>query len=611
MQVSRLRAAALFLLLTLLSVNITARGQDARDAQRNDTARGQDAQDDEPDDYDVKARVVRVSLMIGEVNLKRNGSQEWELVRLNYPLVEGDTIATGKDSRVEIQLDARNFIRLAPGAVMRIVTLREEGTAWSVVEGTVTVRLAKLDRSREYFELDAPRTTLAIEKNGSYRIDVPREGRVRLTVRDGGLARIYSDTSGFSLRDERSAELVVRGENAGDWDLFAAGPRDLIDQWVGERERYLAGRFRYEDKYFDEDVWGAEDLGNYGDWTKSSDYGWVWQPHASVINAFSDWAPYRYGHWTWCPPYGWTWVGYEPWGWAPYHYGRWVFHNSYWVWVPRSHFNKKRSWWRPALVAFVHFSFSFGDNICWYPLDYYQRDPYSRHYRRHDRHNYGGGGRRDGDGRYGGGGRRDGDGRYAGGGRRDGDGRSPGGRDGTGGREGGGEDRERPYSPTADYKPWRGVTRVPRTTFGREPGHPVDEPVARRVLESEPEIENLPRRVGLAGSIPAGDGASAPRRPAPAIIQRPTGAAEREPGVALDDDLRRSRVYRGREPRSTQPTQQPSQPPAATSNAPARNAPVEQTPANTPNVPPSGALERPETPSRPAPTRMARPAMRD
>src|SRR5687767_15693693 len=149
MQVSRLRAAALFLLLILLAVNITL----AQDAQQNDTARGQDArdtQDDEPDDYDVKARVVRVSLMIGEVNLKRNGSKEWELVRLNYPLVEGDTVATGKDSQVEIQLDARNFIRLAPGAVMRIVTLRDEGTAWSVVEGTVTVRLAKFDRSREY-----------------------------------------------------------------------------------------------------------------------------------------------------------------------------------------------------------------------------------------------------------------------------------------------------------------------------------------------------------------------------------------------------------------------------------------------------------------------------
>src|SRR5215510_13304154 len=150
MQVSRLRTTFLFLLLTFLSVTITAR-----------------ADDDEPDDYDVKARVVRISLMIGEVTLKRHDSKEWELVRLNYPLVEGDTIATGKNSRVELQFDSRNFVRLAPGSTLRLVTLREQGTALSVLEGTVTVRIAKIDRSREHFEFDAPRTTLAVEKDGS------------------------------------------------------------------------------------------------------------------------------------------------------------------------------------------------------------------------------------------------------------------------------------------------------------------------------------------------------------------------------------------------------------------------------------------------------------
>ena len=152
MQVSRL-STFLVLLLTLLSVNIIARAQQAPEAQ--DTARAQDArgdtQDYEPDDYDVKARVVRVSLMVGEVNLKRNGSKEWELVRLNYPIVEGDTVATGKDSQLEIQFDARNFVRLAPGAVMRFVSLKDEGIALSVVEGTVSIRVGKLDRSREFF----------------------------------------------------------------------------------------------------------------------------------------------------------------------------------------------------------------------------------------------------------------------------------------------------------------------------------------------------------------------------------------------------------------------------------------------------------------------------
>src|SRR6185503_95839 len=353
------------------------------------------ADDDEPDDYDVTARVVRVSLMIGEVTLKRGESKEWELIRLNYPLVEGDTVATGKDSRLEIQFDSRNFVRLAPNSVLRIVSLRDENTALSVLEGTVTVRIAKIDRSREHFEIDAPRSTLAVEQVGWYRLDVPRAGRIRLTVRDGGLARIYSDTSGFALRDGRSAELVITGDTAGDWELFSAVARDADDDWVSDREKYLAERLRYDRKYFDDDVWGGEDLDSYGEWTNSKEYGWLWQPHTSVINAFSDWAPYRYGHWTWCPPYGWTWVGYEPWGWAPYHYGRWVYYNGQWAWVPRSQYYRKRSWWRPALVAFVDFNFSFGDNICWYPLSYYQRDPHSRYYRRyHPSH----GGGRDGGG---------------------------------------------------------------------------------------------------------------------------------------------------------------------------------------------------------------------
>ncbi|HKR22283.1 MAG TPA: FecR domain-containing protein, partial [Pyrinomonadaceae bacterium] len=199
MSVARLQASLLLLLLTLLSINITARADD----------------DDEPDDYDVKARVVRISLISGEANVKRTDSKDWERVQLNYPVVEGDTLATTKDSRLELQFDARNFVRFAENTVVRVITLRDEGTALSVIEGTVTVRLAKFDRGREYFEIDAPRSTLAAEKPGLYRIDVPPEGRVRLTVRDGGSARIYSDTSGFSLRDGRSAELIVTGANAG------------------------------------------------------------------------------------------------------------------------------------------------------------------------------------------------------------------------------------------------------------------------------------------------------------------------------------------------------------------------------------------------------------
>src|SRR5437660_620941 len=342
------------------------------------------AADDEADEYDRKARVVRISLITGAVNLKRKGNADWERARLNFALVEGDTISTDREARVEIQIDARNFVRLGPNSVLRIVTLRDEGVALSVVEGTVSVRLAKFDRDKEYFEVDAPKTTLAAEKKGLYRIDVSREGRVRLTARDGGRARIYSETSGFALRDGRSAELVYEGADAGDWEFSVAGVSDSWDNWIDNRERYLAERLHYDVQYYDSYLWGAEDLDAYGDWRYASDYGWIWQPRIYVINNYYNWAPYRYGSWVWVSPYGWTWVGQEPWGWAPYHYGRWVYYNNSWAWCPRIR-NQHRSWWRPALVAFFSIDINFGSEVCWYPLSYHQRDPRSRHYERHDR----------------------------------------------------------------------------------------------------------------------------------------------------------------------------------------------------------------------------------
>ena len=120
--------------------------------------------DDEDEDYDVTVRVVRLSLIHGDVSVRRHDSDQWEKARLNIPLVEGDAVSTGGDSRAEIQIDARNFLRIAPDSVMQIVTLRNEGIALSLSQGTATLRLARFDKDHEYFEIDAPRTTMAAER---------------------------------------------------------------------------------------------------------------------------------------------------------------------------------------------------------------------------------------------------------------------------------------------------------------------------------------------------------------------------------------------------------------------------------------------------------------
>ncbi|HJU53069.1 MAG TPA: DUF6600 domain-containing protein [Pyrinomonadaceae bacterium] len=464
------------------------------------------------DEYEENARVARVSLISGDVQLRRNGSTDWENARVNFPLVEGDVLATtGADARVEIQIDARNFVRVGGDAILRVVSLRDAGVALSLSEGVATLRLARFDRDKEYFEIDAPGTTLSAEERGVYRIDVGSDGRVRLAVRDGGRARIYSETSGFTLRDGRAAELVRNGSAAGDWELTAAASFDSWDIWVDERERYLSARLKYEDRdrYYDRDVWGAEELDAYGDWTYADSYGWVWRPHRTVVNNYYNWAPYRYGHWIWVPPYGWTWVGDEPWGWAPYHYGRWVYYNDSWCWAPRGYgYSYKRAWWRPALVVFAYVPTSYGEQVCWYPLRHGQRDPRSRHYRRLEAL-----GRRD---------------------------------------------RDRLQRTNPAYL--RAITTMPARQFGRraEPPRPATDEIARRVVGTEPVRGRLPigppaRNPGeqkvprvIAGRPPTPGGGGAAGPPLP---DRQTGAARRTPGVPLDNELRRARVYNGREPR--------------------------------------------------------------
>jgi hypothetical protein len=509
---SRLSApsALLFLLSTLFLLAPAARA----------------AEDTYEDEYEEHARVLRVSLLKGEVSLKRAGEDEWEDARLNAPLVEGDLLATGRDSRLEIQADARNFVRVGPDSVIRVVTLRDEGIALSISEGTATFRLARFDKDREYFELDAPGTTVAAERTGQYRVDVGRDGSVRVTVREEGRARIYSQNSGFVLRNNRTALLAPDGSGEADWEFSAAAGFDEWDVWNDERERYLASRLRYEgrERYYDPDVYGAEELDAYGDWSYHRDYGYVWRPHTTAVNVYNDWAPYRYGRWVWVSPYGWTWVADEPWGWAPYHYGRWVYVNGNWCWAPRGYgYRYRRAWWRPALVVFVTLDFGRDRHVCWYPLTYGQRDPRGRHYSRgYDR-------------------------------------LTP-----LRGRDLGHLRRSNPHL-------LRAVSTVPARQFGDRTlrARPAAGDIAERALTSDPVRGQLPiaradsmraaPRVGTTqGRVrtPGADGRDvltinrpAPVMPPRAVPDRPTGAAARTPGVPLEGELRRTRVFNNREPR--------------------------------------------------------------
>ncbi|HMT06840.1 MAG TPA: FecR domain-containing protein [Pyrinomonadaceae bacterium] len=332
-----------------------------------------------PDDFvvddkyepEVTARVARFSFIDGDVRIRRSGSEEWENAAINLPVVEGDEISTALGSRAELQFDSRTHLRLDGDSYLRISRLKDEGIAVSLPAGRMSVRVFDFDKDRSYFEVDAPNTTIAFQRSGMYRLDAGREGsgEIRVTALDNGEARVYSDTSGFTLKNGRSSRIFISGNNAGEWETGDASRfADEFDTWALARDKEISDSLRTAatTKYYDNDIYGAEDLEDNGEWIHTRKYGYVWRPYRNVTSRYADWSPYRYGHWRWVPPYGWTWVNDEPWGWATYHYGRWIWLDGGWSWSPYSYYRYRRNWWSPALVVFT----TYGGYYAWYPLPY-------------------------------------------------------------------------------------------------------------------------------------------------------------------------------------------------------------------------------------------------
>lgn len=320
----------------------------------------------------VTDRVARISFIRGDVQVKRSVSDIWEKAVLNLPVVEGDEIATGEDSRIEIQFETSKYLRVHENAFVKITNLQDNGTAVSVSEGSVLLTLSKFNVDDEFFEIDAPRTTVAVQKAGRYRVDAGKanDEDVRVSIGDDGEARVYSAGSGFTLRNGRSAKVYVSGNLAGEFDTGDTSQYlDEFDTWAMDRDSFIARRLRtaHYGQYYDQDIYGADELNEHGQWLHTPDYGYIWRPYPTSINIYNDWSPYRYGHWRWLPAFGWTWVNDEPWGWATYHHGRWIWYRGAWHWSPYSYYRHRRSWWYPALVVLR----VINRNVCWYPLSYH------------------------------------------------------------------------------------------------------------------------------------------------------------------------------------------------------------------------------------------------
>jgi len=323
------------------------------------------------DDNDGPARgVARLSLLNGDVSVRRGDSGDWVAAAINAPLVVEDRVVTGPNSRAEVQFDYYHRIRLAGESEVRLAELEERKYLIQLARGTITFSAIKGGDAQ--VEVSTPAAALRPVAYGQYRMTVRPDGTTEITVRKGE-AEIFTPRGSQTLRPGRT--MLVRESGAGgpEFQVISEIGEDAWDQFNVRRDRDLErGRSVYQ--YVSRDIYGAEDLHGHGDWVHVAPYGMVWRPYVAV-----DWAPYRFGRWVWVDWYGWSWVSYDPWGWAPYHYGRWFWWGNRWCWYPGVIGVRYR--WSPGLVAFfgwggvgvrVGFGGGFG-RWGWVPLAPFER----------------------------------------------------------------------------------------------------------------------------------------------------------------------------------------------------------------------------------------------
>jgi hypothetical protein len=314
------------------------------------------------DPDDVKRGVARISVISGDVSVRRGDSGDWVAGVINAPLLTDDRIATAPNSRAEVQLDAANVIRIGSDAEVRLAELEYGRYQFEVARGTVTYRV--LRQSDVNAEVDTPSVSVRPVRQGAYRISVSDSGDTEVTARAGEV-EVFTPTGSQWVRSGQS--MLARGSASDpEFQIVAAIPRDEWDSWNDSRDRTALQSASYQ--YVPPGVYGAEDLDRYGTWRNDPEYGYCWAPTVAA-----GWSPYGSGRWVWEDWYGWTWVSYDPWGWAPYHYGRW-FYRDRWFWYPGA--VGVRHYWSPALVAFIGWggggiSLGFG-NIGWVPLAPYE-----------------------------------------------------------------------------------------------------------------------------------------------------------------------------------------------------------------------------------------------
>ncbi|MDQ2861493.1 MAG: FecR domain-containing protein, partial [Pseudomonadota bacterium] len=323
---------------------------------------------------DPPGRVGRIAALEGDVSFQPPQQDVWTDASVNFPVTAGEAFWTGDDGRAELEIGGVEA-RLDNQTEVDVAALSYGAMRLALPQGSLSVQVRGAPRGG--VTVSTPAGDVQLPGAGFYRVDVgaPQEDGsyppVEVTVFAGEAEA--PGPQGYTAVEARQAAVLYAG---ADPELQDAQDT-AIDDWSRGRAR-LEQRTRAAAE-LPEAMTGAGDLGRYGEFAASPDYGTMWFPR----DLPPDWAPYRDGRWAYVAPWGYTWIDDQPWGFAPFHYGRWARIDGRWGWIPGE--AAPEPVYAPALVAFIggpgwslDVNLGAGEALGWVPLapDEVYRPPY-------------------------------------------------------------------------------------------------------------------------------------------------------------------------------------------------------------------------------------------
>ncbi len=284
---------------------------------------------------DSLARAVRLSNVVGSVQILNGTDTQFSQAYANMPLVQGATLKTGEDGRVEIQFEDGSIARLTPNSSATVGVLTRDAAGNTNTELDLQTGLSYVEMSgaaNQRFVVHFGNNDVISPAPVKFRVNLDANP-AELAVLDGS-AHLTGGTA-YSVDVKMNETVHFASSDSSRYFLAEGITPDSWDQWNMDRDQALGQMAAQETREArsnanpNDPAWS--DLDYYGNWYAGPNGSPIWSPSGVGVG----WDPYGSGYWGYYGAGGYAWISGYPWGWLPYHCGAWSYYNSFgWGWAP-------------------------------------------------------------------------------------------------------------------------------------------------------------------------------------------------------------------------------------------------------------------------------------